>query len=360
MNQNENRNATPYSQLKIFYHQEVLEHLMKKERCNPVYIRIKPTNKCNHNCNYCHYRSAYLDLDEYDPMDEIPHDKMMEIIDDMADMGVKAVTFSGGGEPLLYPYIEEAMEKIVNYGIDLSIITNGSLLKGKKAEILSKAKWVRISIESVNDEEYCRIRGIKKNSFQELCENIKEFARMKEDTCELGVNVVVSDQNYGEIYQMAKLMKSLGVNHVKFAPLITTNTREYHKEFKDEVTKEILRAQEELTDEHYRIINLYTGDFEDSVVFERQYSECPIKEFICVIGANAKVYYCHDKAYLSDGCVCDIREASFKEEWQSENVTKKFKDFDAKQCCKQHCVYDSRNKLINSFLATDRNHINFI
>ena len=91
------RNTTPYSHLKVFYHQEIMHHLLKGERCNPLYIRIKPTNRCNHNCDYCHYRSAYLDLDEYNPTDEIPHDKMMEIIDDMACMGVRAVTFSGGG-----------------------------------------------------------------------------------------------------------------------------------------------------------------------------------------------------------------------------------------------------------------------
>lgn len=360
MNSEENRSTTPYSQLKIFHHQEILQNLLNDKRCNPVYIRIKPTNKCNHNCNYCHYKSSYLDLDEYHPMDEIPYEKMMEIIDDMFHMEVKAVTFSGGGEPLLYPYIEEAMDKILKNGIDLSIITNGSLLYGKKAQILSKAKWVRISIESINDDEYCRIRGIKKNSFNELCKNIKEFANIKDNSCELGVNVVVSRENYKEIYQMAELMKSLGVNHVKFAPLITTNTKDYHKQFMDEVTSEICRAQRDLTDNNYRIINLYTEDFKDSVIFERQYSKCPIKEFICVIGANAKVYYCHDKAYLSDGFVCDLNQSSFKDEWNSEQVTKKFREFDALQCCRQHCVYDSRNKLINSFLTMDTNHVNFI
>ena len=112
------RNSTPYSQLKIFYHQETLSSLLNGQRCSPVYIRIKPTNRCNHNCSYCHYRNAYLNLNEYNPYDEIPREKMMEIIEDMSDMGVKAVTFSGGGEPLLYPYIEEAMEKIVDHGID--------------------------------------------------------------------------------------------------------------------------------------------------------------------------------------------------------------------------------------------------
>lgn len=360
MSNQENRNATPYSQLKIFHHQDLLQNLIAGRRCAPVYIRIKPTNKCNHNCNYCHYKNAYLELDEYNMQDEIPREKMLEIVDDMAQMGVKAVTFSGGGEPLLYPHIEETMERILEAGIDLSIITNGSLLTEKKAQLLAKAKWVRISIESVNDEAYCRIRGIKKGSFQELCANIKEFASIKDRTCELGVNVVVSNENHTEVYEMARLMKSLGVNHVKFSPLISTETWKYHESFKDGVTSAIEKAKAELADEVFKIINLYTGDFEDSVIFERQYSKCPIKEFICVIGANSRVYYCHDKAYLADGLVCDISSQSFKAAWKSNEVTQLFREFDAMRCCKQHCVYDSRNKLINSFLEMDQNHINFI
>lgn len=355
-----NRNSTPYSQLKIFYHGEILENLRNHKRCAPVYIRIKPTNKCNHNCNYCHYKNSYLDLDEYNPNDEIPYEKMMEIINDISDMGVKAVTFSGGGEPLLYPHIEEAMDSVLKKGIDLSIITNGSLLSGKKAELLANAKWVRISIESSNDALYSEIRGIKEHSFDKLCENIHNFAKIKNKSCELGINVVVGEHNFSEIRYMAEMMKKLGVNHVKFAPLITTNTVEYHSEFKNQVIEQLNETKNELNDENFKVIDLYTNDFDDSVYFERQYSKCPIKEFICVIAANSKVYYCHDKAYLSDGVVCDLSEHSFKEGWYSKEVDKLFDSFDAIKCCKQHCVYDSRNELINTFLNMDLNHVNFI
>lgn len=355
-----NRNVTPYSQLKVFYHQDVIQNLLQGSRCNPVYIRIKPTNRCNHNCNYCHYRNAYLDLDEYNPLDEIPRDKMMEIIQDMEKMGVKAVTFSGGGEPLLYPHIEEAMGNVLKAGIDLSIITNGCLLKGDKAKLLAKAKWVRISVESVNDEEYCAIRGIKKGSFNELCENIRNFSKVKSDSCELGINVVVGKDNYKEIGDIACLMKELGVNHVKFAPLITVNTSEYHREIKDEITKTLEKLQDKLTTDKFKIIDLYTGDFASSVIFERQYNKCPMKEFVCAIGANSKVYFCQDKAYIHDGEVADLSEQSLAEAWYSESVNELFGNFDARKRCQQHCVHDSRNELLNSFLKMDRNHVNFI
>lgn len=355
-----NKNTTPYSNLKIFHHFNTLAKLKNGERCNPLYIRIKPTNVCNQNCYYCHYKNPYLRLDEYNPTDYIPHDKMMEIIDDMGKMGVKAVTFSGGGEPLVYQYIEEAMEKILELGIDLSIITNGSMLNGRRAKILARAKWVRISIDSIIPENYAKNRGISENAVENLLKNIEEFARIKNGKCELGVNFVVGKENYKEIEELAVTMKKLGVNHVKFAPLISNETEEYHKDIKDEVITTLNRMSEELNSDKFKIIDLYSGDFDNYEVFKRTYSRCPIKEFVCIIAANSKVYYCHDKAYLSNGCVCDLNNQSLSEGWLSENVTQKFKEFDAIKVCKQHCMYDSRNELINSWLDIDMNHINFI
>ena len=355
-----NRNATPYSQLKIFHHKELLERLENGQRCNPLYIRIKPTNVCNHNCYYCHYKNPYLTLDEYDPKDMIPREKMMEIISDLMTMGVKAVTFSGGGEPLCYPYIEEAMERILAAGIDLSIITNGSMLKGKKAELLAKAKWVRISIDSIDAGNYAKIRGIGEEALPGLLRNIGTFADMKSNDCELGINFVIGKENYAEIGQVAETMKSLGANHVKFAPLFSNDTEGYHKDIKNDVIAKLDELGKRLNDDKFRIIDLYTGDFDNYEVFKRTYSRCPVKEFVCVIAANSKVYYCHDKAYLSDGCVCDLNNQSFEEGWNSDEVTKKFREFDAMRVCRQHCVYDSRNVLINSYLDMDLNHVNFV
>lgn len=355
-----NKNITPYSNLKIFHHQDILNKLETGERCNPVYIRIKPTNLCNHNCYYCHYKNPYLTLDEYNPNDMIPYDKMMEIINDMKDMKVKAVTFSGGGEPLVYPYIEEAMNKVVEAGIDLSIITNGSMLCDEKARILSRAKWVRISIDSIIPQNYAKIRGIGENALNRLLKNIEEFAKIKEESCELGINFVIGKENYKEISDMAITMKNIGVNHVKFASLVSNQTEKYHEDIKDEVIANLNDLSSKLNSEKFKIIDLYSSDFDNYEVFKRIYSRCPTKEFICIIAANSKVYFCHDKAYLKNGCVCDLTNQSFKQGWNSEEVIRKFREFDAREICKQHCVYDSRNILINSYLDMDTNHINFI
>ena len=212
--------ATPYSNLKIFTHLEELKKVKEGERIAPIYVRIKPTNRCNQNCYYCHYKNPYLELDQYNPEDKIKREKMLEIIQDFKSIDVKAVTFSGGGEPLLYPYIEETMESVLDAGIDLSIITNGSLPVGRKAELLSKAKWVRISLESGCAETYSKIRGVKKEAFEALCKNIKNFATIKNNDCELGVNFVIGPNNYKEVYQTGKLMQELGVNHINYTALM--------------------------------------------------------------------------------------------------------------------------------------------
>ena len=92
--------ATPYSNLKIFAHAQVLNDIREGKRVAPIYIRIKPTNYCNHKCYYCSYADSELGMrDSVNRKDQIPWEKMKEIITDMDDMGEKAVTKSAGGEP---------------------------------------------------------------------------------------------------------------------------------------------------------------------------------------------------------------------------------------------------------------------
>ena len=97
-----------YTNLKIFHFKEKLDTIPQStdEIAPPVHIRMKPTNVCGHNCGYCAYRSDDLQLGKYMVQkDYIPREKMMEVIDDIVEMGVKAVTFSGGGDPFYYPYL---------------------------------------------------------------------------------------------------------------------------------------------------------------------------------------------------------------------------------------------------------------
>ncbi len=355
-----NTAATPYSNLKIFAHAEKLNSIHKGERIAPIYVRLKPTNFCNHHCYYCSYADSELGLrDIVNRQDQIPWEKMKEIISDFKEMGVKAVTFSGGGEPLVYPYIIETMKGMLDAGVEISIITNGQLLKGERAEVLKNAKWVRISCDSADAETYARVRNIPITAFSEVCDNIKNFADIKSKQCEFGINFVINHENADQVYDMAKLMKELGVNHIKFAARITKNLFEYHAAFKESVIEQLHRAQE-LEDDTFKVINKYEGDFDTAMLFERQYHKCYVSNLVTTIAADSKVYFCHDKAYVSSGIVGDLSTQSFKKLWFSPEVTKRYQEFDAmKECC-HHCVYDDRNILLNTLYSLDQNQINFI
>lgn len=354
--------ATPYSNLKIFEHIDRLNQAVKeKKRVAPIYIRIKPTNYCNHQCYYCSYADSALGLrDSVVKQDQIPWEKMQEIISDMQEMGVKAVTFSGGGEPLVYPYIVEAMQQVLDAGIDLSVITNGQLLKDDRAEVLANAKWVRISFDAADAETYAKVRQIPVEAFGEVCDNIKKFSKIKSDTCELGINFVINHENASQVYDMAEMVKQLGVNHIKYTARITKDLFNYHEPFKLKAIADIHRAQDELEDENFKVINKYEGDFESAMVFHRCYEKCYINHIFTVVAADSKVYFCHDKAYVSSGVVGDLKEQSFQQLWYSDAVKERYQNFDPRKECGHHCVYDDRNELLNTFYSLDRNHINFI
>lgn len=353
--------ASPYSNLKIFAHADKLNEIAAGERVAPIYLRIKPTNYCNHKCYYCSYADTDLGLrDSVKKQDQIPYEKMMEIISDIKDMGVRAVTFSGGGEPLIYPYIQDTFKGVLDAGIDLSLITNGQLLKDEKAELLSQAKWVRVSFDSADAKTYSKIRGIPEDSFGEVCKNISDFSKIKSKNCELGVNFVINHENYNQILDMGKMLKELGVNHVKYTARVTTDLFDYHKPFRNQVVDQIHKAIDELEGDGFKVINKYESDFDSVLIFKRCYEKCYINRLFAVIAADSKVYFCHDKAYVSEGVVGDISDKSFKDLWFSKEIQERYEAFDPRVECNHHCVYDDRNELLNTFFSLDRTHINFI
>lgn len=192
-----------------------------------------------------------------------------------------------------------------------------------------------------------------------MCE-YPEFAKIKNSQCELGINFVINHENAGQVYDMAKLVKELGVNHIKYTARVTKDLFEYHEPFKEHVVEQIHRAQNELETDGFRVINKYESDFDSVLVFHRCYEKCYINRIFTVIAADCKVYFCHDKAYVKEGVVGDLTNQSFRKLWFSEETQKRYMEFDPQKECDHHCVYDDRNELLNAYYSLDKNHINFI
>jgi len=356
----DNRATSVYSDLKIFCHTDKVSDILSGKRTAPIYIRIKPTNRCNQNCYYCGSKDDNVPEERsFDCRAQIPWDKMKEIIQDISEIGVKAVTFSGGGEPLIYPHIEDTLQLVRDRGIDYSIITNGQALNGRKAELLADAKWVRISLESACAETYADIRGV--HTFDDVMNNIAHFVKIKNPNCTVGINCVVGKDNYKEIYDLCRIVSQAGVDNVKLSPLrLDGDMGEYHGPIEGIVRDQIERAKRDFEKEGFMVIDKYDGDAGLEEIYEKPYHRCMVQEVFAVIGADCKMYLCHQRAYTKGGDIADLSDMSFREAWYSEQTIRRVRELDVCKACNFRCVFDERNILLNNLIAIDKNHINFI
>jgi MoaA/NifB/PqqE/SkfB family radical SAM enzyme len=352
-----------YSRMKIFHFRDKLESLPRDSGkiLPPINIRIKPTNACNHNCSYCAYRSENLQLGrDMNLKDFIPRDKMLEIIDDISEMGVQAVTFSGGGDPFCYPYLQEAAEKLAEKGIKFAALTNGSMLQGGLAEVFANyGTWLRISMDGWDDASYSLYRGCPKGEFSRVIDNMKAFEKIG-GSCYLGVCIVVDKHNYLHIYELISKLKETGVKSVKVAPCIVSNSggenNEYHLPLFAEVKKQTVRAIEDFACSSFELFDSYHSQLE---TFSKEYRWCPYLQISPVIGADLNVYSCHDKAYnLNCGVIGTIMEQGFKDFWLSNKDN--FFRINPSINCVNHCIANSSNRQILEYLTVDKNHLDFV
>lgn len=354
--------ANKYSNLKIFHYQEKLDTLPRdtNEIKPPIHIRIKPTNVCNHDCWYCAYKVDHLQLgQDMVERDFIPYDKMMEILDDIKEMGVKAITFSGGGEPFVYRYFFETIKKVIEHNITFASLTNGSKLHGEIATLFAlHGTWLRVSIDGYDDESYATYRGVKVGEFSKIVENMKNFASIPNRKCNLGVSFIIDDKNYTKIYEFSKLMKSIGVDSIKLSGCVVANdgneNNAYHKPFFDEAKELSIKVKKELEDENFEVFDSYHY-LEDK--FDKDYDWCPYSQILPVIGADLNIYPCQDKAYnLENGLVGTIKDKTFKEFWFNDK--NKFFKINPSCHCNNHCVANGKNKMILDYLNVE--HLGFV
>jgi len=350
-----------YSALKFMRYGERLEAVCQGRRIAPVHIRIKPTNRCNHHCWYCAYRADNLALGgDMDERDAIPADKMMEIADDIVAMGVKAVTFSGGGEPLLYKPLPEVIERLAAGGVSVATLTNGSNLMGRVADALAAhATWVRVSIDAWDDASYQAARGVRDDDFTRMLANMRAFADRGSD-CVLGVSFIISRDNAAHVLEACRLFKAAGADHVKLSGCVVGNSgaenNAYHAEHADLVRAQIDEAKA-LNDDAFTVIDHF---HELDERFDKAYTTCPFLNFLTVIAADQVVYTCQDKAYTESGRLGSIKDRSFKDYWFSEDNGAAMAAVDPSRVCGHHCVSHRKNLALLEVLGVDPDHAAFV
>jgi organic radical activating enzyme len=127
---------------KMLQHTEVLYSIQKKKKWKPITFQLCPTGICDFNCKFC-------SVGNRDKTISIPFKTIIKGLKDFRKLGAKALEITGGGNPLLYPKINEVIKKAHQLGYDIGIISN-SINPGKfiTEESASYLTWYRCSISA--------------------------------------------------------------------------------------------------------------------------------------------------------------------------------------------------------------------
>ena len=337
-----------YSKLKILHHKGKMDSYESGEITPPIHIRIKPTNTCNHSCKYCSYQNSYGQLGkDMKVQDKIPRAKMDEIVNDCAEMGVKAITFSGGGEPLMYPGLINVLANCHNKGISTAILTNGVMLKDDLLMVaMNTCSWIRISMDGWSPESYTRYRGCDPEDFNTLMNNIEAAGKI-ESKCVLGVNIIVDKENAFHLYDIVKRVYDLGVKSIKISPCIVSNDGKKNNEVHFKIRSVVQTQLDRIADEGIEVYDSYHHQLGS---FKKDYGWCPYIQALPIIGADQNVYSCQDKAYNKDeGMIGSIKDKSLKEFWFDGK--EKFYKINPSIDCNHHCMTDQTNKMLFEYLT---------
>ncbi len=204
-----------------------IERLVKwarGEKAAPVTIELVPTDRCNLNCLSCWRRGWKKEDLERRYKQEMSDKRLLKLIDEAANIGVKEIAFVGGGEPLARKITIELFKKMKRYGMIGDLVTNGTLFTKKDIEVMVRIGWDRIkfSIDGPDEKTHDYVRQTK-GAFKATIENIKLFSKIKKklntDKPKLILQSVLSKENYKKFPELVRLAYKIGINGMTLLPL---------------------------------------------------------------------------------------------------------------------------------------------
>ena len=330
----------------------------------PVLIEVDPSNACNHACSFC--LSSYIHFDKYKGTEAfsravMPRDMLMGLCEDFVSMGVRAVNWTGGGEPCLNKHLKEAIAYCGKHGIKQGIFTNGTLLDKRVlfVTMVDNMTWVRISIDTGTEESYNKIRIPKGGAdWNKMVSNVTQLIKVnneKGNKIDIGVGYVISPDTYTEIVDFANFFKDIDVSYCQYKPEIIIREdggEQRDKDFWVEKVMPLLDEAKEILGNKFQCNGYKITDLtEDPSLLGRNYKKCLGSQISPCIGADGHIYVCTNhrgwKQY-SYGCLYDGK--SFKEIWDDlqsrHKVMNQIENVECFKNCTKLCKPHESNKAV--------------
>ncbi len=310
----------------------------------PFSAMISLTNKCNFKCIYCCNNSTI------DYKEDMSHDEILDVINQLADMKVFIIHFTGG-EMFLRKDVFDFFDAIKPWQ-RFTMRTNGTTLTHEQIDKLSKynnSLGIGVSIDGSCEEINAKSRG--KGNFSKSLETVKYLI---EKGIWTNIMFTVTKFNYFDIENMILLCKSLGCKLTlnKLDPIgrasIENNYSFSYSELNELCKKiydldkkypNILQAESFISRYHYSRNNMENQDVTNNL--DRVVPICDLGYAFLYINSDGNVTPC---SIMTKPILGNIRNNKLIEIWKnSEEIKKirKLKELKLKNisCNKENCKY---------------------
>jgi len=194
----------------------------------PFYLEIHITDCCNADCYFCNQRWIKTEKQELGLAD------FKQIISRLVREGLRAVRFSGSGEPTTHPHIKEMLDAVSESGLTLTRFdTNGILLSEDISRRLVKCslKQLHISLQAPTPQSWALVTKHEPSRFGVVLQNIRHFIAVDRDRM-TGVyaSFIVDEPTFDKLDSMISLCRELDIQY----RIHDLNAYTYSRRFIDE------------------------------------------------------------------------------------------------------------------------------
>lgn len=171
-------------------------------------IQIHPSLRCNLACAHCYSTSG--------PQEKAALDvaAVQQVLTDAHALGFESLSVSGG-EPLMYPALDEVLRHARSLGMNTGLVTNGALVTRARAESLAPlVDAVAVSLDGTS-ELHNRIRG-SHQSFDRAMRALDYLAEFEVPTAVLHT---VTRSSLGMVAELASLAAAHAASVIRLHPL---------------------------------------------------------------------------------------------------------------------------------------------
>ncbi len=183
----------------------------------PWLVRVYPTNRCNLRCKICWLRRMEEEGIKLDHSLELSDERMLRLVDEGAELGVREWLFIGGGEPMLRgDLLMEMASRIRAHGMNGGLVSNGTKFNEENIRQFVEMGWehINVSIDAPTLEVNDTIRS--KGAFEKATRSIRLLVEGKRaagvSKPEIAISSVITNRNYHQVEDMVRLAAELEID----------------------------------------------------------------------------------------------------------------------------------------------------